>query len=493
VRASLNEYTGVQEIESAAAKLISFKQKLRDPNFDRTEAARDLRMAQKNLGRYRAMVSQYNSILPPQITPGQQSEARIRTKAAIANLSKLVAEVEPPRASGAVAGTVTPTDVAEISDSADRAIAELTGLLSVCNDFLNRTQLASDHDIHVAVLGVSTIAACMLIFAVLASLWNYRRILVPLQSLRRWCGRIAEGDFSERYVPGTEHEFQQLGRDVNKMAAELGAFYRELEAMVASKSRELVRSERLASVGYLAAGVAHEINSPLNIMSGYAELSIKQLRRLGESPVHSTVLDHLAIIRGEAFRCKQITQKLLSLTRKDGGERQVICLNDALTDVVAMVNGLSDFRGKQINIHLNPTEPLCVYTNLTEIKQVLLNLVVNALEAVRPPNGCVTISGRRADESIELEVADNGRGMSSQTRERVFEPFFTNKRGAGEPGTGLGLSITHAIVTSHGGQISAFSEGVGRGSRFTIRMPARDRVVPTPAGPQSIFPSEVLS
>jgi two-component system NtrC family sensor kinase len=125
-----------------------------------------------------------------------------------------------------------------------------------------------------------------------------------------------------------------------------------------------------------------------------------------------------------------------------------------------------------VEVGLDRNEPLTVYGSVNEIKQVLVNLMVNALEAVRPSEGQVRLEGRRNNGWVELSVIDNGRGMSSDVIEHVFEPFYTAKRGAGE-GTGLGLSITHAIVESHGGQVIAESEGVGKGSRFTVRLPVR--------------------
>ena len=114
--------------------------------------------------------------------------------------------------------------------------------------------------------------------------------------------------------------------------------------------------------------------------------------------------------------------------------------------------------------------------NLTEMKQVLLNLTINALEAVPPVEGEVCIEGHRTRDWVELSVKDNGRGMCPDVLQHVFEPFFTARRGSGnapsDRGTGLGLSITHAIVESHGGRIQAESDGVGLGARFTVRLPA---------------------
>jgi signal transduction histidine kinase len=116
---------------------------------------------------------------------------------------------------------------------------------------------------------------------------------------------------------------------------------------------------------------------------------------------------------------------------------------------------------------------LTVFGSVSEIKQVLVNLMVNALEAVGPSEGRVRLEGRRNNGWVELSVIDNGRGMPADVIEHVFEPFYTAKRGTGDPGTGLGLSISHAIVESHGGQVIAQSEGVGKGSRFTVRLPVK--------------------
>ena len=122
------------------------------------------------------------------------------------------------------------------------------------------------------------------------------------------------------------------------------------------------------------------------------------------------------------------------------------------------------------------------------MKQVLLNLTINALQAVQPGTGEVAIEGRRAGGWVEVVVSDNGRGIAPESLKHVFEPFYTDKRGAGEPGTGLGLSITHAIVESHGGRITAESGGAGRGSRFTVQLPATG--IPAAEGRAASAPPE---
>jgi len=138
-----------------------------------------------------------------------------------------------------------------------------------------------------------------------------------------------------------------------------------------------------------------------------------------------------------------------------------------------MVRGLPNFQGRKLTVTIDPADRFQVNGNAAELKQVLLNLTVNALEAVSVGGGEVVVNAKRAGNLIELTVTDNGRGMDAATLQHVFEPFFTSKRGnAGGAGTGLGLSITHAIITSHGGRIAANSAGPGRGSRFTVHLPA---------------------
>jgi signal transduction histidine kinase len=281
-------------------------------------------------------------------------------------------------------------------------------------------------------------------------------------------------------VDDSSGEFSQVARAFDNMSAELDGLHRGMEKMVVAKSTELVRSERLASVGFLAAGVAHEINNPLNIITGFAELCSRQLAKskAQDAAVEET-LQALQVIRDEAFRCKEITGRLLSLARSGGNERELLSLKSVATDVALMTRGLKNHRERRITLKFNDSQPLNVWANANEMKQVVLNLTVNALEAVSSGTGEVHIEGRQMGKWVELSVTDNGRGMSAESMKHVFEPFYTEKRGSAEPGTGLGLTITHAIVQSHGGRIQAESDGPGRGARFTIFLPAYQ-----PAGPQ---------
>ncbi len=357
--------------------------------------------------------------------------------------------------------------------SIDTAATEMNQTGKLCIAFINDINDDSERKLHLMIKVIGSVSGALFLVAVLINLSQYRSIVAPLQRLREGVHNLAAGRFPRQPLKVSgDREFVDLANDFNTMASELARFYGQLEEMVAGKSKELVRSERLASVGYLAAGVAHEINNPLNIMSGYAELSIKRLRNGASPEVLAQVTQALSIVREEAFRCKEITEKLLTLSQKGSESREVLSMAQAAEDVALMVRGLKNFRDRSLVLDFAAQEPLRIMGNLTEIKQVLLNLTVNALEAVDAGSGMVRIEGQRNNGFVQLDIIDNGRGMSAQTAERVFEPFFTEKRGVAEPGTGLGLSITHAIIEAHGGQITATSQGPGKGSHFTIRLPA---------------------
>jgi signal transduction histidine kinase len=351
---------------------------------------------------------------------------------------------------------------------------------------------------------LGSISAAVILAAVLLGMWQYSGVLRPLNRLTGAVRRVARGQFGVRILEGgmpsgDDNEFARLAADFNRMAEQLDGFYKNLEEKVAAKSKELIRSERLASVGYLAAGVAHEINNPLGIISGYAEYALGEIKNRGGMTGSANTSDRsgvttepdvaatLQVIRDEAFRCKDITSKLLSLARPGEPKRQRVDLAAAAESVVSAIGGLKHFKERTITVRAEATEPLIVDAVEGEMKQVIMNLLINALEATDDDgSGEVRVTLARGgpdNHTLSVTVSDNGRGMSPETLERVFEPFFTDRpRVPGSPprpGTGLGLSITHAIIQSHGGRITAHSDGIGRGSWFVIELPAAHAVEET--------------
>jgi signal transduction histidine kinase len=349
------------------------------------------------------------------------------------------------------------------------------------------SQAAADAKRRTTLYALGLLCTAVILAAVLLGLWQYKSVLNPLHRLSGAVRRVATGQFGVRIMEGgmpsgADNEFASLASDFNRMATQLDGYYKNLEQKVAEKSKELIRSERLASVGYLAAGVAHEINNPLGIISGYAEYALAEKAR-GGGGVATDIEGTLRVIRDEAFRCKDITSKLLSLARPGSSQRQRVNLADLAENVVSVLAGLRDFKERKITVRAETSEPPVVNAVEGEMKQVLMNLLINALEATDDGDGEVRVTVSRGGElpggheAVTLAVSDNGRGMTPETLERVFEPFFTERRprdpaNSPKPGTGLGLSITHAIVQSHGGRITARSEGLGRGSQFVIELPA---------------------
>jgi two-component system, NtrC family, sensor kinase len=251
---------------------------------------------------------------------------------------------------------------------------------------------------------------------------------------------------------------------------------RERDEQVRQRTKAVVRSEKMASLGLLAAGVAHEINNPLTSVAGCAEALESRLHDIIQEDdclpddQHNPEIDvlrrYLRRIQDEAFRCKAITEQLLDFSRLGDCQRQETELGDLVEGVIAMVGHLGCYREKQIMFQ----QPASVWAmvNPQEIKQVVLNLITNALDSVEA-HGTVRVELRRSGGMAELEVSDDGCGMNDEVKQHLFEPFFTRRRNG--QGTGLGLSITYGIVRDHGGEIVPFSAGPGSGSRFLVTLP----------------------
>jgi two-component system NtrC family sensor kinase len=404
-----------------------------------------------------AAVDKYDLYSPPTAerpaTTGRKAHLRLAVRNALADALRI-------------------QDTAARVDSLNRVLAQVANLVNEIRRQIERAQQAADANRRTATILMSVLSAVVVVGAVIVGVWQYRSVIRPLHRLGHAARTIAAGRFADR-VPAEGHaEFAELADDFNRMAAELDGLYRQLEEKVAIKSKELARSERLASVGYLAAGVAHEINNPIGIIAGHAELMLGKLAN--EERSDGEVEGALRVICDEAFRCKDIVGKLLSLARPGDEGRRRISLAELAENVVGMVGGLGEHRAKRVTLRINKDHPLDVIASEAEMKQVLLNLVINALDAVAATGGEVWVEVNNADGFVELAVTDNGRGMTADVLDRVFEPFFTAKRGRGEPGMGLGLSISHAIVRSHRGTIRADSHGPGKGSRFVVRLPAAE-------------------
>jgi signal transduction histidine kinase len=314
------------------------------------------------------------------------------------------------------------------------------------------------------------ISTCVLGILLMAGLLRtfYGWVFSPIGELQQGAGRLAQGDFDNRIEVHSGDEMEDLAAAFNDMTGRLQEMYRDLEHQVNERSRQLVRSERLASVGFLAAGVAHEINNPLASIAFCSEALESRisevLHKTGADG--GTVLKYLKMIQDEAFRCKNITQKLLEFSRGNERRRESTDLGQMIQSVLEMVQHLQNSKGKQIVFE--PTRRVSAWINAQEIKSVVLNLVVNALESM-DEGGVLTITLGARNQRAEMTFADTGCGMSQEILDNIFEPFFTKSRTG--KGTGLGLSISHRAITQHGGEIEATSPGPDQGSTFTVRLP----------------------
>jgi len=225
---------------------------------------------------------------------------------------------------------------------------------------------------------------------------------------------------------------------------------------------QLVSSEKMASLGKLAAGVAHEINNPLGGILIYSSLMMEDL------PERDPKRGDLARIVQEASRCKDIVKSLLEFARQTEPKLEPTDINRAITDGLFFLENQALFHNIKIIKNLDPFLPF-VRGNASQLKQVLINIIVNAAEAMHG-NGTFTITSYPSPDrkGIILEFTDTGEGISEENLTRIFDPFFTTKE-VGK-GTGLGLATSYGIIEDHGGKISVRSK-VGEGTTFTIELP----------------------
>jgi two-component system NtrC family sensor kinase len=307
----------------------------------------------------------------------------------------------------------------------------------------------------------------------------YEWIFYPIRDLSAGVAGVAAGDFSRRIEVHSGDEMEELAAAFNDMTQRLHDLLTDLARQVNERSRQLVRSERLASVGFLAAGVAHEINNPLASIAFCSEALearlgdlLRQLRTAGRGSEDADVFaKYLKMIQEESFRCKTITERLLAFSRSGEPRREMTDLRVLVQSVLDVTQHLQNHRGKRITFEVSDRGSggdIQAWVNAEEIKSVVLNLVVNALESMGEGGHLVIRLAQQGDRA-ELRFTDNGCGMTQEVLENIFEPFFTRSRTG--KGTGLGLTISHRIITQHGGEIEATSGGPGQGSTFTVRLP----------------------
>jgi len=310
-----------------------------------------------------------------------------------------------------------------------------------------------------------------------------RQITRPLAVMVEATDRIAQGDLSHRVEGTGRDEIGQLAHSFNRMTEDLSAaredltqWGRTLERRVEERTRQLretqdqlIQSEKLASLGQMAAGVAHEINNPLTSILINTHLLLEDHPEAGEEQ------ESLKLIADEAARCAQIVSGLLDFAKQTPAQEARADVNEIIDRTVQLHEMQASVRNIRIEKDLDRSLPP-VDLDRNKIQQVFSNLVMNAREAM-PEGGALTITSRLSRDGAFLEIAfaDTGVGIPRENIPKLFDPFFTTK----SFGTGLGLAVSYGIIRQRGGTIEVQSE-VGRGSVFTVRIPLVDTAGETP-------------
>lgn len=226
---------------------------------------------------------------------------------------------------------------------------------------------------------------------------------------------------------------------------------------------KLVVTDRLASIGQLVSGIAHELNNPLTGVIGFSEL----LANRKDLPADAK--EDLNAIVSEARRAAQVVKGLLTFARKQGSEKQPVDVHSIIQGILQLRSNEQKVNNVEASTHFAPDMPQ-VIGNLLQLQQVFINIIMNAEQAIIEAHnkGKLTISTERADDMVRVSFADDGPGISPENMNKLFTPFFTTKETG--KGTGLGLSICHGIVTEHGGKVYAESE-LGKGATFIVELP----------------------
>ena len=320
--------------------------------------------------------------------------------------------------------------------------------------------------------------SCAAVLAVLGlSLWVSHHTSTGLERIRVAAQRIAGGDLSPPSRARVANlEIAELQDAFITMAANLLATRdaldrqveqeRKMREMVQSLQRQVVRQERLAAVGLLVSGVAHELNNPLQAILGTAELLERDPRLSAAS------LEEIALLKTQSGRACEIIRSLSRFGSQQSGPPTLVDLRTVIMEVVQLRR--HDLEKSSIAIDVETSTSSPVYANVTELEQVTLSFVINAQQAIESAareRGRILIRLYEAGRKVRLEVQDDGPGVSPENEPKLFQPFFTTKP-VGK-GTGLGLSVSYGIVDSYGGAIGCHGNEWG-GATFFFELPAAD-------------------
>jgi two-component system, NtrC family, sensor kinase len=330
---------------------------------------------------------------------------------------------------------------------------------------------------------VAYTACGLILIAVLSWFFVWKVVGRPVQALERGTERLKAGDLGYQITVESEDEIGDLARSFNDMSSQLKGEHTEnvawthtLEQRVEQKTRELRRAhehalhtEKMASIGKMAAVLAHEINNPLSGILTYAKLLRKYLDHADNGrDRRKEICDSLDLIASESRRCGDLVKNLLTFSRTTPMNLQPTNVNSVIDQALRLIQHQVELSAIHVEEHLDPDLPL-IDCDGAQIEQVLLALLMNATDAM-PQGGNLWITSTADAEANQLRIVmrDDGAGIPPEILPRIFEPFLTTKETG--RGVGLGLAISHSILERHSGTIAVQSE-VGKGTTFTVTLP----------------------
>ncbi len=325
----------------------------------------------------------------------------------------------------------------------------------------------------------------MIVFAVIAfliisvtiSISINRYVTRPVRELVKATRKIAEGDLDYSIPVKTEGEiaqlassFSQMTLDLKKADEKLVEWGKTLEQKVRERTEELrktenqlIQSDKVASLGKLAAGVAHEINSPLTGILTYSSLLFKA-KSDGDPDK-----EDLEVIVNETNRCKKIVKGLLDYARQTEPQKTLSDINEVIGKSIDLISHQASLQNVKIEKKMKADLPK-IMVDVSQIQQVFINILLNAIEAM-PEGGALTVSSEAEGRMVAVRFADTGIGIPEELLPKILDPFFTTKTQG--RGTGLGLSVSYGIVERHRGKLEVKSQ-VGKGTTLTVKLPIKE-------------------
>lgn len=343
--------------------------------------------------------------------------------------------------------------VRKAHDRANALVDRMTQDADALADHFERRAMAAEAEAaRVTRIALVISVAVGILAAALAAVFGrrlWRSFSGPLTLLESIAHRVAKGDRKARVEPLRAEELAVVG----------DAFNRMLDALAAAEA-DVVAAERLAAIGRIAAGVAHEINNPITVIRGYVKTMAKDAQ-------DEQTREELGILDEEATACQRIAEDLLTYARSPAMEPRPVDAAELLQDAAERCRAagaprLAHEAAPAVEVE---AEAAIIAVDPLRIRQVIVNLLTNAREATESA-APVRVVGQRVGDGYRIEVLDRGGGIAEEVRERLFEPFFTTRRA----GTGLGLAVCYGLVTAHGGKIRAEQRADG-GSRFVVDLP----------------------